>query len=472
MNLDADFDADLDRAREPAPALPAHAPVPPAGAPAPATSARRVVIVGAGFAGLHAAKALRGTAVQVTVLDRANHHLFQPLLYQVATAVLDPSAIAVPIRHVLRAENVRVLLTEVTGVDLPRKRVLCSHGEVPFDDLVLAAGATHSYFGNDDWAARAPGLKTIDDALEIRRRILGAFELAEREGDPALRAAWLTFVVVGGGATGVELAGALAEIARQTLPGEFANIDPRAARVVLVEGQDRLLATLPAALGEEARRRLELLGVEVRTGAFVTAIDDEGLTLGATRIAARTVLWGAGVQASPVARALGVPLDRSGRVVVTETLAIPGRDDVFVVGDLAHVAQGPGAPPVPGVAPAAMQEGRHVARNIRRKLRGAPLAPFRYRDRGSFAVIGRGAAVGLAWNRVRMRGLAAWLAWIFVHLAYLIGFRSRLAVLLDWSYSFVTFRRKARLITSTQRLDAAGRAPPGSEPRLEPARPL
>jgi NADH dehydrogenase len=413
----------------------------------PGTRRPRIVVVGAGFAGLNVVKALGDAPVDITVLDRSNHHLFQPLLYQVATAALSPSDVAVPIRHVLDGDNVRVLLAEVQGFDLQGRRVLCAHGPVPYDVLVVAAGATHSYFGHDDWAERAPGLKTIDDALEIRRRVLAAFEAAERETDPARQRAWLTFAVVGGGPTGVELAGALAEIARGTLPGEFRSIDPRLARVVMIEALPQLLGTYPPALAAHAVRRLERLGVVVHTGAPVTAIDEEGVTAGGRRIAARTVLWSAGVQASPLARALGAPLDRAGRVKVTPALTLPGRDDVYVIGDLACVADGA----VPGVAPAAIQQGRHAASNIRRRLAGLPPGPFHYRDRGTLAVIGRGAAVGMLFGRVPVRGPLAWLAWLVIHIAFLVGFRNRLWVLLGWAYSFWSFKRQARLITGGMR---------------------
>jgi NADH dehydrogenase len=404
-----------------------------------------VVVIGAGFAGLNLVKALAAAPVEITVLDRSNHHLFQPLLYQVATAALNPSDVAVPIRAVLAADNVRVLLAEVTGVDLDRRRVHCAHGEVAYDVLVIATGATHSYFGHADWAARAPGLKTIDDALEIRRRILAAFEAAERESDPRRKRAWLTFAVVGGGPTGVELAGALAEIARGTLPGQFRTIDPRTAQVVLIEGQTRLLGAYPETLAADAVQRLERLGVAVHTEAPVTAIDDDGVIAGGRRIHARTVLWSAGVEASPLARALGVPLDRAGRVKVTAALTVPGHDEVFVVGDLASIDG------VPGVAPAAIQEGRHAAANIGRQLRGLPLEPFCYWDRGTLAVIGRGAAVGMLFGRLPVRGFVAWLAWLVVHIAFLVGFRNRVWVLLGWAYGFFTFRRQARLITAPGR---------------------
>jgi NADH dehydrogenase len=385
--------------------------------------------------------------VDVTLVDRRNHHLFQPLLYQVATATLNPSDIATPIRHILRRQrNARVLLGEVVRVDLAGKRVLLVGGvELDYDYLVIATGATDSYFGHDDWASVAPGLKTVEDALEIRRRIFLAFEAAERTEDPVARASWLTFVIVGGGPTGVELAGALAEIAHHSLRGEFRSIDPRVARVVLAEGLPRVLPGYDEALSRKAEQRLRRLGIEVRTGSRVSGIDAGGITIGHERVEARTVIWAAGVAASPVARSLGGPLDRSGRVQVQPDLRIPGRDDVFVVGDLAAVASD--GKPVPGVSPAAMQEGRQTGANIRRLLRGRPTHPFHYFDKGEFAVIGRGAAVGSLFRRLKLWGLPAWLAWLFIHLYFLIGFRNRLLVLIDWAYSYLTFRRGAALIT-------------------------
>jgi NADH dehydrogenase len=405
-----------------------------------------VVILGAGFGGLTAARALANAPVSLTVVDRRNHHLFQPLLYQVGTAALNPADIAMPIRVILRGQrNARVLLGDVEAVDAAAKRVRLRDGDLRYDYLVVATGATHSYFGRDDWAGHAPGLKTIEDALEIRRRVFLAYEAAERESDPGLRRPWMTFVIVGGGPTGVELAGALAEIARHTLARDFRAIDPGASRIVLVEGTPRVLPSYPPELSEKARRQLERLGVEVRTDARVTSIDEGGVEIGGARVAARTVIWAAGVTASPVARSLGAALDRAGRVHVTPALTIPGRDDVFVIGDLAAVEQDGGL--VPGVAPAAVQEGRHAAANILRAIRGEPLEPFRYRDRGSFAVIGRGAAVGEVLGRIRLSGPIAWLAWLFIHVFYLIGFRNRVAVLLGWAYSYLTFRRAARLIT-------------------------
>jgi NADH dehydrogenase len=412
-----------------------------------------VVILGGGFAGLYAAKHLYKRPVRVTVVDRHNHHLFQPLLYQVATATLSPSEIAAPLRGLLGPHNVGVVLAEVTGVDTVGKRVLLTDGELKYDYLVIATGATHSYFGNDHWARFAPGLKSIEDAVEIRRRILMAFELAERETDPEARRALMNFVIIGAGPTGVELAGSLAEISRHSLPGDFQNIDPRDARIILIEGVSNVLPVYPEDLSLKARRTLEKLGVEVRTGARVTNIDETGVFIGAEHIPARTVLWAAGVAASPVARTLGVELDRAGRVLVTPELTVPGHDDIFVAGDLASV-MGDDGKPVPGLAPAAMQMGKQVALNIRHRLMGKPMQPFKYWDRGSYAVIGRGHAVGIAFRRFKQSGFPAWAAWLLIHITFLIGFRSRLAVLLDWAYSYLTFSKSARIITGpTPRLD-------------------
>jgi NADH dehydrogenase len=406
----------------------------------------QVVIVGGGFAGLYAARALRGEAVRVTVVDRHNHHTFQPLLYQVATAGLNPSEIAAPIRALLRRQrNATVLLAEATAVDLQARTVHLADGALAYDYLILATGATHSYFGHDDWADRAPGLKTLEDALEIRRRFLLAFEAAEREPDPALRRAWLTFVIIGAGATGAELAGSIVEVARHTLEHDFRNISPGEARVVLVEGLDRVLPSYPEDQSIKARKQLTDMGVEVRTGTRVTAIDAQGVRLGDTeRLDARTVLWAAGVAASPLARSLGVPLDKAGRVLVDATLTVPGHPEVAVVGDLCHLEQN-GAQ-VPGVARAAMDEGGHAARNILRQVRREGLASFHYRDLGAFAIFGRARAVGNALG-IKLSGLLAWLGWLFIHLMFLIGFRSRIFVLLQWTWSFYTWNRTARLIT-------------------------
>ena len=404
-----------------------------------------VVIVGGGFAGLWAARALRGAPVRITLLDRGNHHLFQPLLYQVATAGLSAPNIAAPLRHILRRQkNVTVLLGEVARLDPDAHRLALADGRtLDYDKLVLATGATHAYFGHDDWAPHAPGLKTLDDALEIRRRILLAFERAEAEDDPAVRAAWLTFAIVGGGPTGVELAGTLAEIARHTLHGEFRRVDPRQARVLLLEAGPRVLSTFPEALSEKARRQLARLGVEVRTGVPVAAIDDAGVQLGEERIAAHTVLWAAGVAASPLARDLGVPLDRAGRVPVQPDLSVPGHPDVFVAGDLAAV-QCDGKP-VPGVAPAAKQMGRYLGQSIRTRLRGGTPPPFRYRDFGNLATIGRMAAV-VDVHGLRLSGLLAWWFWLAAHVFFLIGFRNRLVVLIDWAQAYWSYQRSARII--------------------------
>jgi NADH dehydrogenase len=405
-----------------------------------------VVILGAGFGGLHAARALEKAKVRITVIDRRNHHLFQPLLYQVATAALNASDIAAPIRHLLR-KQATVLLADVVGVDVEGKRVLLRDGAVSYDYLIVATGATHSYFGNDAWAAHAPGLKTLEDALDIRRRVLLAYEAAEREEHPECRKELLSFVIVGAGPTGVEMAGALAEISRQALAKDFTHIDPTSARVVLLEGVDRVLPPYPENLSAAARRSLERLGVEVRTGVRVTQVDESGVELAdGSRIKARTVIWAAGVAGSPVARSLGAPLDKAGRVQVTPHLTVPGRPEVFVVGDLAAVMDEDGQP-VPGVAPAAMQMGAAAARNVKHAIAGEPLFPFEYWDRGTFSVIGRGAAVGVAFRRFKMTGALAWLTWLFVHVLFLVGFRSRLVVLVNWAYSYIGFRRAARIIT-------------------------
>ncbi|WPB74877.1 NAD(P)/FAD-dependent oxidoreductase [Archangium violaceum] len=403
-----------------------------------------VVILGGGFGGLYVARSLRDAPVRVTVVDRQNHHLFQPLLYQVATATLSPGEIASPIRGLLGRETT-VLLAEVTGVDVAGKRVLLADGELSYDYLVIATGATHSYFGHDEWAKHALGLKTIDDALEIRRRVLLAFERAERETDPVRRRELLTFVIIGAGPTGVEMAGALAEISRHTLTRDFHNIDPSQARILLLEGLPRVLPVYSEHLSEKARRSLEKLGVEVRTDTRVTHIDETGVYIGEEHIRAKSIIWAAGVAASPVARSLGVELDRAGRVKVAPELTLPGHEDVFVIGDLAHFVQD--GHPIPGVAPAAMQQGKQAARNILRRLRGQPMEAFRYWDRGTYAVIGRGQAVGVAFQRLESSGFSAWLAWLGIHVLFLIGFRSKLAVLINWAYSFIAFKRSARLIT-------------------------
>jgi len=414
-------------------------------ATASATAAPHVVIIGCGFGGLAAARGLGGADARITLLDRANHHLFQPLLYQVATAGLSATEVAAPIRHILRRQrNLTVLMAEVAGIGPARRAVVLDDGaEIAYDYLIVASGATHSYFGNDAWARFAPGLKTLEDAFDIRRRVLTAFERAERESDAATRAAWLTFVVVGAGATGVELAGTLAEIARHTLPGEFRRIDTRGARVVLLEGTDRVLPSYPPELSRKARRQLERLGVEVRTGCLATGIDAAGVAIGAERIRARTVVWAAGVAASPLGRTLGAPLDRAGRVRVGPDLSVPGHPEIFVIGDLAAVESE--GRPVPGIAPAAKQMGAHAARAVRSRIAGRAAPAFRYRDYGLLATIGRRAAVALI-GGVRLSGYPAWLAWLFAHIYFLIGFRNRVVVLLEWAWSYWTFERHARIV--------------------------
>jgi NADH dehydrogenase len=379
--------------------------------------------------------------VEVTVIDRTNHHLFTPLLYQVATAGLSAPSIAAPIRHILAHQrNATMLMAEVQGIDVAKRSVsLAGGGEVPYDYLVVAAGSVNHYFGHDEWAPHAPALKTLDDALEIRARILTAYEQAERESDPAKRAAWLTFVVIGGGATGVELAGTLAEIARHTLKGEFRHFDPRKARVVLVEGTDRVLPPYTPDLSEKARLQLERLGVTVWLGKLVTGVDGDGVTLGAERLEAKTVLWAAGVASSPLGRSLGAEVDRAGRVKVAPDLSVPGHPEVFVVGDLALV------PGVPGIAPAAKQMGRHAALNIRKDLEKKNRLPFRYRDYGQLATIGRNRAVAM-FGRLHLSGYPAWLTWLVAHIYFLIDFRNRLAVLIDWAWSYWTYDRYARII--------------------------
>jgi NADH:ubiquinone reductase (H+-translocating) len=411
-----------------------------------------VVVLGGGFGGLYATKTLAKAAVTVTVVDSRNHHLFQPLLYQVATAALSPGDIAVPIRRILRSQaNATVVLAKALSVDTQAKRVTLDEGEIDYDYLVVATGATHSYFGHDAWQEFAPGLKSIEDALDIRRRVLVAYEEAERETDPAVQKAWLTFVVVGGGPTGVELAGALAEISRHVLDHDFRRIDPKSARVILVEAGPRILPTFEEASSAKASEQLSELGAEVLTHARVTGIDASGVTLEEQCILARTVLWGAGVTASPLATTMGIPLDRAGRVRVLPDLSAPGAPDVFVIGDLAALEQN--GKPVPGVAPAAMQEGRHAAQNILRKTRGDATLPFHYTDKGSLATIGRASAVAEI-GSARLSGLLAWLAWLFIHILFLIGFRNRYLVLSEWAWGYVTYERGARLITGGKR--AAG----------------
>jgi NADH dehydrogenase len=409
------------------------------------------VILGGGFGGLDAARALRGAAVRVTLIDRHNYHLFQPLLYQVATASLSAGDVAAPIRSILRSQqNVKVLLADVRGIDVAAKRVLLDAGgkdgeaAVDYDYLIIATGAAHAYFGHPEWARRALGLKTLDDALDIRRQVLLAFEAAERETDPEAQRRLLTFVIVGGGPTGVELAGALAEIARQSLTQDFRAIHPESARILLIEGSPHVLATFPPGLRDAAAASLARLGVEVRTGTVVTEVDAEGVKIGNERISAQTVLWAAGVAASPVGRSLGVPLDRAGRVPAESTLQVPGRPGVFVVGDICALQQD--GKWLPGVAQVAKQGGQQAAKNVLRAVRGQPLQPFRYRDYGNMATIGRGSAVADI-GPLKVSGFFAWLIWVLIHIFWLIGFRNRLAVMSQWAFSYATMQRGVRLIT-------------------------
>jgi NADH dehydrogenase len=406
-----------------------------------------VVVIGGGFAGLSACRVLRNTNCRVTLLDRRNHHVFQPLLYQVATATLSPGDIAAPIRWILRhARNVRVLLAEATRIDVTAHQVHLSDGEpIAYDYLIVGSGASHTYFGHAEWAAHAQGLKSLEDALEVRTRLLLAFERAERETDPARQRELLTFVLVGGGPTGVELAGTLAEIARQTLRDEFRSIDTSAARIVLVEAGPTILATFPETLRDAARRALNRLRVDVREGAMVTGIDAHGVWIGGERVEAGTVLWAAGVAASPLVETLGAPLDRVGRVLVGPDLSIPGHPEVFVVGDAAAFVHQTGEP-LPGVAQVAMQGARQAARNILSLQAGRPSAPFVYRDLGNMAIIGRGSAIADL-GRLHVSGLIAWLMWLFLHIFKLIGFRNRISVMLQWALAYVTFQRSVRLIT-------------------------
>lgn len=410
----------------------------------------RVVILGGGFAGLAAARGLgRDGRFDVTLLDRRNHHLFQPLLYQVATAGLSPADIAVPIRALLAPfPRVEVLQLEATGVDLAGCRVHTPERDVDYDRLIIACGARQSYFGNHHWEACAPGLKTIEQATEIRRRVLTAFERAERESDPAQRRRWLTFVVIGGGPTGVELAGALGEVTRYTLTRDFRHIDPALARIILVEATPHILGSFEARLAARAVRDLEKLGVQVWVESPVTRIDETGVTIGGERIDTGTVLWAAGVEAEPIGATLGVPLDRMGRVEVGPDLRLPGHPEVFVAGDLAHVPD-PNGQPLPGLAPVALQQGRHLARQLARELDGQPLRDFGYRDKGQMATIGRSRAI-LEAGRLRLGGFAAWLTWIVIHIYYLTGFRNRIFVVLSWAWSYLSFRRGARLIVGKE----------------------
>jgi NADH dehydrogenase len=409
------------------------------------SSVPKVVIIGAGFAGLNAAKSLGGAPVQVTLLDRKNHHTFQPLLYQVALAVLSPAEIATPIRTVLRhAHNIDVLLAEVQGFNLTQRTVIADGLELPYDYLIVAAGATHAYFGHPEWEHIAPGLKTIEDSLEIRRRVLLAFEMAEREALAKGEHVDINFVVVGAGPTGVELAGAISDISKRYMESDFRAIDPKHARIILLEGGPRVLPAYPPDLSASAEKQLRDLGVEVRTNALVTNIEPHAVTVGQEKIPATVVLWGAGVSASPLGKMLGVPTDHAGRVIVEPDLTIPGHPEICVVGDLAASIEN--GKPVPGVAPAAIQMGKYAARQIRRAIKGQPREPFHYLDKGSLATIGRSKAVADL-GKLHFSGYFAWLAWLFVHLLFLIGFRNRLMVMLEWAWAYLTFNQGARLIT-------------------------
>ncbi|MBX2989087.1 MAG: NAD(P)/FAD-dependent oxidoreductase [Bdellovibrionaceae bacterium] len=408
--------------------------------------ATKVIVVGGGFAGLNAAKVLaRNPQVEVLLLDRRNHHLFQPLLYQVATAGLSPAEIATPIRSVFSDfPNVRVLMEEVRGIDRQAKSVTTSSGSHDYDYLIIATGALHSYFGHDEWENFAPGLKTVEQATEIRRRILFAFEEAEKINDPHLQKEWLSFVIVGGGPTGVELAGAIAEISRTTLEKDFRHIDPAQTRVLLIEAGPRLLAAFDESLSKRASRDLERMGVQTWTRTRVTEVTEDGVRFGGESVRARTVIWAAGVEASPLGKKLSTPLDRSGRVIVEKDLSLPNDPHVFVIGDLAAFEEKPGKY-LPGLAPVAMQEGRAAGRNILLDLKGRPREAFRYVDKGIMATIGRRRAI-MEVGKLRVGGILAWYAWLFIHIFYLIGFKSRLFVFMQWAWSYLTFKRGARLI--------------------------
>jgi NADH dehydrogenase len=406
-----------------------------------------VVIVGAGFAGLNAAKQLKRVPVQVTVVDRKNHHTFQPLLYQVALAVLSPAEIASPVRAVLRHNsNVEVVLGQVTSFDLNKRLVLIDDLELPYDFLIVASGATHAYFGHPEWEQSAPGLKTIEDAIEIRRRVLLTFEIAEREALARESRPPLNFVVIGGGPTGVELAGAIADISKRYMEHDFRAIDPSRARIILLEGAPRILPVYPQDLSASAEKQLREMGVEVRTNTMVTNVEPGLVTVGTEKIPANVILWGAGVLASPLGKMLGAPLDKAGRVLVAPDLSVPGHPEVFVIGDLASAKMKNGKP-VPGVAPAAIQMGRFAGRQIQRSVDGKPREEFVYLDKGSLATIGRSHAVADL-GKLHFSGYLAWLAWLFIHLFFLIGFRNRILVMMEWAWAYITYKSSARLITN------------------------
>ncbi|MGA8428713.1 MAG: NAD(P)/FAD-dependent oxidoreductase [Candidatus Sulfotelmatobacter sp.] len=435
----------------------------------------RVVIVGGGFGGLSAAQAMGNAPVKLTLVDRKNYHTFQPLLYQVATAGLSPGEIAAPLRSILRRrKNTEVLMSEVTGFDLEHRRVEMPDGEIPYDYLIVAAGASHAYFGHDDWEPFAPGLKTIEDALEIRRRVLLAFELAEREAVHGEVRTPLNFTVVGGGPTGVELAGTLAEISRHALAHEFRSIDPKMAHILLLEGGPRILPTYAEDLSRSAQQQLEHLGVEVRTSTMVTNVEAGAVYIGGSRLSAAVILWAAGVAASPLGKILGVPVDRAGRVLVQPDLTLPGHPEIFVIGDLASLKDKNGKL-LPGVAPVAIQQGRYAAKIIRKEIEAgassssssvreggdsAPRAPFHYLDKGSIATIGRAAAIA-EFGKIHVSGFIAWLSWLFIHILFLIGFRNRVLVLIQWAWSYVTYERGARLITGSTYLPGWPDSRPG-----------
>src|SRR5438876_2543258 len=406
----------------------------------------RVIIVGAGFGGLEAAKKLACKDVRLAVIDRTNYHLFQPLLYQVATAALSPADIAAPVRAILsKCRNVEVILAEVESVDVESRKVKTNDMVFDYDFLILATGARHSYFGHDEWEKLAPGLKSLEDAVELRRRILLAFEFAEKTTDEAARRAAMNFVIIGGGPTGVEMAGAIAEISRYTLAKDFRHINPSEARVILIEGEPRLLAAYPPDLSESARKQLADLGVEVRTSTRATNLTDAGVQIGDEFIPCRVKIWAAGNNASFVGKTLGVPSDRAGRVIVNDDLTIPGHPEIQVIGDLANFPHQTGQP-LPGISPVAMQQGRHAARNVMAMIQGRKPQRFRYWDKGTMATIGRNKAVADL-KFVHLSGLPAWLAWLFVHIVFLVGFRNRLLVLVQWAWAYLTFDKGARLIT-------------------------
>ncbi len=419
---------------------------------------RQVVIVGGGFGGLCAAQKLAGVRdIEVTIIDRRNHHLFQPLLYQVAMAGLSPAEIAYPIRTIFSGKrNVQVLLERAVAVDLDKRILRTDEAEIPYDNLILACGARHSYFGNNQWELYAPGLKSLEEATEIRRRVLTAFELAEKETDPERQRKLLTFVVIGGGPTGVELAGALGEISRFTLSKDFRHIDPRRTRVILIEAANRILLAFDEKLAQRATTDLESLGVTVWTSTKVTNVTADGVTLGTETVQAATILWAAGVAPSELNKSLGVPMDRQGRIIVQNDCSLKDHPEVFIIGDQAHFELD--GKPLPGLAPVAMQQGRHCARNIRRELAGKPREPFRYLDKGQMATIGRRRAI-VEFGRFKFGGFFAWLTWLFIHVLYLVGFKNRIEVVLNWAWNYFAFSRGARLIVGKDWRNASANAP-------------